>query len=183
MLAIKKVPRVNKPATEDKAFEFWVLLARTRDAFENARKLELMHLNISPVQAFVLFTILNFNEEVTPATLSRLLYRESQTVSELLTRMEKSGLIKKVKGSSPRNRVKIKITDKGRQVYEQSAKRESIHTVVSSLSEKELYNLTLSLAKLRQSALQYIRSYRASEISEGPDRSKKSRPTFSIFDL
>jgi MarR family transcriptional regulator, organic hydroperoxide resistance regulator len=182
MLTTKKAGRVKDTVSEDKAFEFWVLLARTRDAMENARKLELMPLNISPVQAFVLFTILNFKEEVTPATLSRLLYRESQTVSELLTRMEKSGLIKKVKGSSPRNRVKITITEKGRRLYEQSARRESIHTVVSALSEKELYNLTASLAKLRQSALQYIRSYRAMEIIEGANSSKKAK-TFSIFDL
>lgn len=52
---------------------------------------------ITPEQAGVLFCIKVIGKEATPAKISRYTIREPYTVSAMLNRMERKGLIKKVK--------------------------------------------------------------------------------------
>ena len=56
-----------------------------------------------------------------------------------------------------KNLVRVSMTEKGKQAYEQSTKRKSIHKVMSVLSEQERQQLLASLEKLRNRALKEIR--------------------------
>jgi len=49
------------------------------------------------MQAAVLFVVRNMKTAATPAEISRRLFREPHTVSELIKRMEKQGLVRKKK--------------------------------------------------------------------------------------
>ncbi len=121
-----------------------------------ARWEELAQYNVPPVQAAVLFIIQAIGYRATPAEISRWFFRQSHSVSELLSRMEKGGLVRKVKDLDRKNLVRVELTEKGRETYHQSMKRVSIHNIMSSLSEEEHQQLRSCLQKLRDKALKEI---------------------------
>jgi len=73
--------------------ELAVLLAQARGAMLKARRKELTRYHISPRQSAVLFYIRAIGDKATPAEISRGLFRESNSISEILGRMEKQGLL------------------------------------------------------------------------------------------
>jgi DNA-binding MarR family transcriptional regulator len=104
-----------------------------------------------------LFYIQLVGDKATPAEISRGLFREPHSISEILGRMEKQGLLRRTKDTGRRNLVKAELTDKGREAYTRSAKRESIHKIMSVLSREEHQQLELYLRRIRDRALQLIK--------------------------
>ncbi|MEE9400163.1 MAG: winged helix DNA-binding protein [Dehalococcoidales bacterium] len=144
-----------KKLSTDADYNLWMLLVQTRNATLKARKKELTAYHISPRQSAILFFTQATEGKVTATEIARWLILEPHTISELLKRMEKDGLITKVKGSSKKRSVKIALTEKGRQAYHQSLKRESIRDILSCLSEAEQEQLRSSLKKIRDKALEF----------------------------
>ncbi len=142
-----------KNLSTDQDYDLWVLLRRTSLVVLKARERELAQYGISAVKAAVLLIVQAIGREATPAEISRHLLRESHSVSGLLSRMEREGLVNKIKDLDKKNRVRIAITEKGHEAYYQSAKRESLHNIMSVLSEKERRQLMSYLEKLRDKAL------------------------------
>ena len=140
----------------DQDYKLWVLLSQAEHAVSKAVEKELSHYNITTVQAAVLFIIQAIGNEATPAEISRWLFRESHSVSGLLSRMEKEGLVRKVKDLDRKNMVRVTLTEKGQQVYRQSNKRGSIRKIMSCLSEEEHQQLTSCLERLRNKALKEL---------------------------
>ena len=113
--------------------------------------------NISASRGAVLFAIQAIGEEATPAEIARWLFREPHSISELLSRMERDGLVRRVKDLCRKNLVRIVLTEKGREVYHKSTKRELVCEIMSSLSEEERQQLRSCLQKLRDKALKELR--------------------------
>lgn len=139
--------------SEDRDYNLWVLIRQTRDAIMKAREKELAQAGISSIQAAVLFTMQAIGEAATPAEISRRLVREPHSVSGLLSRMQKQGLIKKVKDLPRKNMVRVTMTEKGLAAYRISKERASMHTIMSILSEIDKKELWDKLEKLRDKAL------------------------------
>jgi MarR family transcriptional regulator for hemolysin len=118
-----------------------------------AREKELEKYGISSIQAALLFTIQAIGSDATPAEISRRLVREPHSVSGLLSRMEKQGLVKRVKDMPKRNMVRVVMTEKGKKAYEQSTRRTMMHEVFARLAEQEKKDLWDILAKLRSRSL------------------------------
>jgi len=144
---------MQNPLRTDEELALWVLLHVTRDAMFKARQRDLRELGISPRQAAVLVTIQTIGNEATPAELARWLFRESHSVSEIIERMEKQGLVRKVKDLARKNQVRVVLTERGQEVLRQSSGRKLIHRVISSLSEEERQQLRTCLGKLTARAL------------------------------
>ena len=140
----------------DEDYHLWLLLAQARDAILNARRKELRQYNISASQGAVLFAIQSIGDEATPAEISRWVFREPHSISELLSRMERKGLVRKVKDLGRKNLVRIVLTDKGREVYHKSTKRELVCKIISCLPEKERQQLRSYLKTLRNRALKEL---------------------------
>jgi DNA-binding MarR family transcriptional regulator len=70
--------------------------------------------------------------------------------------MEKDGLIKKVKDLDRRNLVRVALTEKGKEALRQSSKRESIHRIMSGLSQEERRQVKTSLQKLWNKAMEEL---------------------------
>lgn len=140
----------------DEDFLLWELIFHTRDAIFKARQKELAEYNILTRQSAVLSIVQAIGQESTPAEISRRLLRESQTVSELLSRMEKQGLVKRVRDLRRKNQLRVMLTEKGLEVYNQSIKRESIHKIISVLSEEERQQLKSCLQKILVKALKEL---------------------------
>ena len=137
----------------DKDYTLWVLLLQARDVALKLRQKELRRYGISPEEAGVLFILHTIGNTATPAEISRWLLRKHHTVLGILGRMEKAGLIRKMKDSVRKNLVRVSLTEKGQQAYYQSIRIESIREIMSSLSEEERQQLNSCLQTLRDKAL------------------------------
>jgi len=138
--------------------ELWMLLHQTCDAIIKARENALRkQIGISRMQAAALFIVKSVNGPVTPAEISRWLFREPHTVSGLLNRMEKDGLVKKVKDLERKNLIRVAITEKGEEAYQQSGEVTVVPKILSCLSRKKKDNLRAYLETLRKRALEELR--------------------------
>jgi DNA-binding MarR family transcriptional regulator len=133
-----------------------MVLHQARDAIFKLREREVKKFGISIPKAEILFTIEAIGYPATPTEISRHLLREFHSISSILSRMEKQGLVKKVNDLNRKNLVRVSMTDKGRQVYHEAAKRETILKILSCLSETEGQQLESSLKKLRDEALKNL---------------------------
>lgn len=137
----------------DRDFKLWVLLHQTRDAVHKTAEKELRRFGLSPMEAALIFAVHSIGERATPAEISRWLFRESHSVSGLLDRMAKKGLVRRSKDLDKKNLVRVSLTEKAQQFYNTYAEIKAIDTVLSSLSEEEREQLGASLEKLRDTAL------------------------------
>ena len=140
----------------DKDYTLWGLLIQAKDMVFKAREKELRQYGISPEEAAVLSIVHFLGDRAMPAEISRWLLRKPHTVSGILSRMEKKGLVRKTKDLHKRNLVRISLTGKGEQAYNQSTNIESIHQIMSSLSEDERQQLGSYLKTLRDKALKQL---------------------------
>jgi DNA-binding MarR family transcriptional regulator len=138
-------------------YELWVLMHQTCDAIIRARENELRQkIGISRMQRAVLFIVKTTKVPATPAEISRWLFREPHSVSGLLNRMEKQGLVRKVKDLDRKNLIRIAITEKGEEAYQQSEDLKAIPNILSCLTRKKKENLKAYLEALRTKALAEI---------------------------
>jgi DNA-binding MarR family transcriptional regulator len=137
----------------DEGYKLLAKLGQARHAIHIVRDRELNRCGISSRKAIVLFIIQAIGDEATPAEIARWLFRQPHGVSALLNRMEKDGLVKKVKDSDSKTLVRVAITEKGQQAYRESANRDPVNQIMSSLSEEERRKLGSISLKLRDIAL------------------------------
>lgn len=122
---------------EDEDQDLWLLLTHARYAVFRAREKELQRYGVSPEQVGLLFVVQALGNKATPAALSRYILRQPHTVSALVDRMSRRGLVKKVKDLDRKNLVRVVMTEKGQRTYELSTKRGPIHRIMNSLSDDE----------------------------------------------
>ena len=137
----------------DQDLGLWIWLSRSRDAILRARVKELYKHHVTGRQASVMFVIRALGDKATPAEISRWLLREPQSISEFLNRMERDGLIKKVKDTIRKNIIRVALTEKGLKAHKKSTELKSIHQIMSVLSKKERQQLEVILGKLWYRAL------------------------------
>ena len=139
------------------AYNLWVLLSQTRNAILRVRQKELDRSNISVAQAAILFAIRSIGDKATPAEIARCILRTPHSVSVVLSRMEKKGLVSKAKDLDRKNLVRVMLTEKGlKAIDHQSNKPESILRIMSDLSDEERQQLGLYLQELRDKALKEL---------------------------
>jgi DNA-binding MarR family transcriptional regulator len=167
----------DAPPIADEFFMLWIMVAQTKDAILRARQRDYAHFNISNERRAVLWNIQNNGGHATPVEIARQLFRELHSVSEMLVRMEKEGLITRYKGSG-RSRVEVKLTKKGLDVFNQSLHNETDKRIFSVLTKKQRERLMSYLWKLRGRVLkelglpewQYIFPLDPNNHNSGPGR-------------
>jgi DNA-binding MarR family transcriptional regulator len=137
----------------DELYNLWTMLEQVHSGITLARDRELEQHGLSTIKASALFIVQSIGNEATPAEISRWILRRPHSVSGLLDRMEKDGLIKKAKNLHKKNLVRVTITPKGKKGLEISAKRKTINQILNALSEDERKQLYIYLDKLRNKAL------------------------------
>jgi MarR family transcriptional regulator, organic hydroperoxide resistance regulator len=135
-------------SAEDEDQDLWLLLTHTRYAIFRAREKELQRYGVSPEQVGLLFVVQALGNKATPAALSRHILRQPHTVSALVDRMAKRGLVKKVKDLDRKNLVRVVMTEKGQKTYDLSTKRGPIHRILNSVSPQEKKEFRETLEKL-----------------------------------
>jgi MarR family transcriptional regulator, organic hydroperoxide resistance regulator len=143
-------------SSEDEDQDLWLLLTHTRYAVFRAREKELLRYGLSPEQMGLLFVVQALGNKATPAALSRHILRQPHTVSALVDRMARRGLVKKVKDLDRKNLVRVVMTEKGQKAYEISTKRGPIHRIMNTLSEEEKKDFKEYLEKILSKARKEI---------------------------
>jgi DNA-binding MarR family transcriptional regulator len=138
---------------EDKDYDIWILLSRVYHLIAMLRKLELSKHDILPVQSYILFIIKALGDEPTPSKISEYVYQQRTSISDILNRMVKQGLIKKTSNANSKKRVIITLTEKGEKALAISKNRVYLHKVLLALNDKDRKNLESGLEILRDAAV------------------------------
>jgi DNA-binding MarR family transcriptional regulator len=139
----------------DKYYRLWLLLSQTRSAIFKVRHKKVGQY-LPPNQAAALVSIWALEGQVTPAALAHRLFLEPHSVSELIIRMEKKGLVSKTKDNVRGNVVRISITDKGRDVCLRAMGQDFIHRIIATLSDEQREQLDTCLTILYTEALKEL---------------------------
>ncbi len=134
-------------------YRLWVLLAQARDALQKARTAELASNGVSAVEAYALFALHDLGPSASPAEVSRMMFRGHNTVSALLVRMEKKGLLERARDRSRRNIWRVNLTEQGKLACERAMEIKSLRAAFSDLSELDKEQLEKHLRSVRDRAL------------------------------
>jgi DNA-binding MarR family transcriptional regulator len=120
-----------------------------------ARQKELSPFDISPRQATVLFILNSLGRKSTLTELSKHCDRQINTLSQQITRMEKNGLVRKVRETPKSALISFELTKKGTEIYNKSSETSSVEQIMAVLSEKERQQLISLLKKIATAAEKY----------------------------
>ena len=140
--------------TQEEVYATWLLIQRTAHDIRRLREYELQRdTGITMSQAAALLTLKSAKQPITPSELSRLLQRQAHTVHELINRMEKDGLVRKVKDPRWKRKVFVELTALGEETHRKSKDMRLSYDIITSLSARKRQSLRSNLQKLRLKAL------------------------------
>ena len=135
----------------------WARLFMSAKVVERAREIELSRVHISLIQAMVLYALKLSPEPLTPSKLARMLCREAHTMSALIDRMEKQGLVEKKHDLARKNLVRVVVTAKGDEAFQRQRSVNTVTNITKSLTKEEREALGTCVDKLRLRATDLIR--------------------------
>lgn len=139
----------------DEFFVLWLLIAQAKDAVSKARHRDLERFNINKERRAILWSVQNDGGESTPVKIARQLFKELNSVSEMLKRMERQGLVTISKRSGKSSAI-VKLTKKGEEIFNQSRHNQVDKRIFSILPKKRRERLALDLWAIRNQALREL---------------------------
>jgi len=140
----------------DKDYTLLTSLLQVADILFKIRERELLPQNLSATAAAILFLVEAMGEDVTPAKITRMLMREPHSISGILMRMEKHGLIKRTKNMERKNYIRITLTAKGERVLKLAMKQTITAQVLSNLSAVQQKQLKTTLTALKEAGMKEL---------------------------
>ena len=136
-------------------YRLWVIFNQTHHLIAKCSENALSKAG-STDQQYLMLWIMQFMAEVnggliTITDLAPILYHNVNTVSSMIDRMEKKGLVEKIRDLADRRSIRLKITPKGEEVFSNASKpsRELIKRLFSVFSDEELATLISLMKKLK----------------------------------
>jgi DNA-binding MarR family transcriptional regulator len=145
-----KSTRNNKSKLDSYTRNLFVILDQTRDTLIRAVELELKQCKTNFAQTRILYVLTQKKNGMTQGDLSEWLLRNLNTVSTLISKMEKEGLVRKTKNKED-GKVYVTLTQKGSEEWDKVGER-AIFLTFAVLSEEEKEQLKVLLKKLRTEA-------------------------------
>jgi len=136
---------------DDPRIELQALLHSTNETVQRAVKLELAQYKLSQSQVGVLHMLVKSADMLTLNQLAEASIKELNSVTTLIDRMQKNKLVEKVKIPGE-NKTYVALTDKGRDMYNNTVTEHAIMLIFDILSDTEKKQLTHLLEKLRHQA-------------------------------
>jgi DNA-binding MarR family transcriptional regulator len=135
----------------DPRIKLHALLDSTRETIQKAVKMELAQYQMSQSQVKVMHMLAQSEEGLTPGQLSESAIRELNSITTLINRMQKKGLVTKVKKDGDL-KTYVVLTDKGLDFYNNTVTERSITLIFDTLTYEEKSQLTSLLSKLQTKA-------------------------------
>ena len=147
----------NNSRKKAQEYDLWVLLIHTSNLILKALQRDSSSHSVSAAQGAILYSIKALGDKATPARISRWIVREPHSVSEILGRMERDGLIKRTKNPQRKSGVIVILTEKGQKLYEEHVNETMVFTrIMASLSDEERQLLENLLKKVRSGVLEEL---------------------------
>jgi DNA-binding MarR family transcriptional regulator len=151
-MELKRAKRVED-ILNDQTNNLWILMNHTNYSIARQRELELAQLGIT-VEKHAILHVLTIKDGRDISDIAAVRIRQHNSIFTLILRMEKQGLVKKIKSSKSKE-YRIYITEKGKDIY-QKATTDSLEATFSALSEDDKQKLSqyLKLLLIRSLSLQ-----------------------------
>jgi DNA-binding MarR family transcriptional regulator len=127
-------------------YQLWVMMDHLRYLIFLARREELAGYGITPEQANILYVLRSNENSCTINEIMDYTQRKHNSISTLVNRMEKKGLVNKKKASKGR-KLNIELTVKGQELIKKM-KRDSFSQIFECLSEEDKQVLIAYLCRL-----------------------------------
>lgn len=137
----------------------WIRLRQAAGAANRLVEVDLGKLGTTLAQVDVL-TILSLSKgSLTPGEIASYVFREKHSASALLTRMQRAGLVKKVRSRKDQRVVKIQIQPKGRELMAKALGVEyRADLMASCFTDEEIRQFDSFLKRLRDASLKTMGS-------------------------
>jgi DNA-binding MarR family transcriptional regulator len=134
----------------------WVLFYRSSHLISRGREHSFAEVGLTQQHYNVLSTLDRLGGQSSVSELSRRLFRNANSVSTLVERMEKGGLVKKVVDAEDRRAVVVTMTDNGREMLIKGAVPgwEVVERIFSCLDHAETNTMVALLEKIYQKSLE-----------------------------
>jgi len=129
-------------------YDLWMSLVKVHHSLFFLRQKELSPSHIAAQQLQVLRVIQSLGAAATLSAISQKVERKLDVISRQAVRMEKDGLIKRVKDSPKSRLLRIELTAKGLDMLKISRESESINAILSVLTEEERRQIYSALNKI-----------------------------------
>ena len=142
----KYVPFLNSD------YNLYLLIYLTHAALFKARYNEIKGVGVTSMELALLTVVQGLGEPTTPTEISRWMMRKRPTISGLLNRMEKNGLIRRTGYQTNRRSTKVSMTNKGREALKRASGQDILNRIIGEMSEEEYKQLWALLEKLKCAA-------------------------------
>jgi DNA-binding MarR family transcriptional regulator len=142
---------------EDPIQGAWSLLQLTTDSTVKCAESAFAKIKLTPQQFSVLSAIKNIGDPALPTDVAKWLDRNTNTITLIVDRMEKDGLVERIRDLKDRRALRLVVTSRGQKLYEQAVKpsRELPKIIMAALTTNELQTLITILEKVRQKTFEY----------------------------
>jgi len=141
-----------KFAFDNPLLRAWLLLHQTYNLILKSEDAVFAKVGLTTQQHGVLMAIKYIQDPVTPTDVSNWLDRNPNGISMLLYRMEKDGLVSRVRDLRDRRSVRLVITERGNEIFGQATiiGWQLVEKMLSDLPEEDLWTLISLLEKVRE---------------------------------
>jgi DNA-binding MarR family transcriptional regulator len=145
-----------QPASNIPQLALWKLLHQTYKSVSRCEYGLFTTIGLTDMQHAILMTIKQVNTPVNPTYIAEQVDRNLNTVTLIIERMAKKGLIVRTRDADDQRSYEVVITEKGKEYLKRSSPKSSalIMKVLETLSAEELQTLTTLLEKIRLQAIQ-----------------------------
>lgn len=140
---------------DNEDFRLWRILDHTRFMIGRSREKEVARFGLTPEQARMLDILATNGGTVTINEIVNITQRQHNSISTLITRMCRQGLVKKIKDTRDYRRWDIIITEKGQKLFEQIP-RDSVTEILSCLSPEAKKDLKSILQQAQIKAYEVL---------------------------
>jgi DNA-binding MarR family transcriptional regulator len=136
---------------------FWYLIHRTRDWFRVCEDQIFREHGLTTEQYAVLASMKYLGNPTRPTDIARWLERSTNSISIIVERMVRAGLVKRVRDTNDRRVVRLSITSKGENTLKPAilAGSEFIGKVLAPLSREHRHTLVALLETVKHEACKY----------------------------
>ncbi len=148
---MQEVGRTRMRKADDPRIILYGLFDQTREAIFKAVELELGQYQMSAPQVKIMHMLAQGNGETTLSELANGTLRELNSISTLIARMQKKGLVKKLRKPGD-DKTYVTLSERGKDIYNNTITERSIYLIFDVLSEEEKGEFATLLGKLQSRA-------------------------------
>lgn len=136
----------------------WALYHQTYNLLYRCEEVMFSKVGLTPQKYMVLMAIRLIEEPVTVSDVAQWLDRNTNSVSLIVDRMKKDGLVARTRSLGDRRTVRLSLTQKGKEKLDEAniPGWDLVQEMMSPLSEKDLNTFAGLLETIREKAFEYL---------------------------